>query len=58
MSEPKKINVGAEEAKLVSVEKRSMVVERAAAVRRIGKLGRRLSLRGLKIKDLIAEGRK
>ena len=45
-------------AKLVPVEKKASVEERAAAIRRIQKLGTRLSLTGLKVKDLIAEGRR
>jgi prevent-host-death family protein len=49
---------GAPVAKLVPVKKEASVEERAAAVRRIQKLGARLSLAGLKIKDLIAEGRR
>jgi len=49
---------GAPIAKLVPVKKEASVEERAAAVRRIQKLGARLSLAGLKIKDLIAEGRR
>jgi prevent-host-death family protein len=49
---------GAPVAKLVPVEKKASVEERAAAIRRIQKLGTRLSLTGLKVKDLIAEGRR
>jgi prevent-host-death family protein len=49
---------GAPVAKLVPVEKKASVQERAAAIRRIQKLGTRLSLTGLKVKDLIAEGRR
>ena len=45
-------------AKLVPVEKKASAEERAAAIRRIQKLGTRLSLTGLKVKDLIAEGRR
>ena len=45
-------------AKLVPVRQKSTVDERAAAIQRIQKLGRTLSLGGLKVKDLIAEGRK
>jgi DNA-directed RNA polymerase sigma subunit (sigma70/sigma32) len=37
---------------------RGTAKERAAAVRRIKKLAARLSLRGLKAKDLISEGRR
>jgi prevent-host-death family protein len=49
---------GAPVAKLVPVEKKASAEERAAAIRRIQKLGTRLSLTGLKVKDLIAEGRR
>jgi len=49
---------GSPVARLVPVKKRSTTDERAAAIGRIEKLGQSLSLRGLKIKDLIAEGRK
>ena len=42
----------------VPVKMKTSLDERAAAVARIGKLGQGLSLKGLKIKDLIAEGRK
>lgn len=49
---------GSPVAKLVPVKKRSTADERAAAIGRIEKLGQSLSLRGLKIRDLIAEGRK
>ena len=45
-------------AKLVPVERKASAEERAAAIRRIQKLGTRLSLTGLKVKDLIAEGRR
>ena len=45
-------------ARLVPVEKKASAEERAAAIRRIQKLGTRLSLTGLKVKDLIAEGRR
>ena len=45
-------------AKLVPVRKKVSVEERAAAIRRIQALGSRLSLGGLKIRDLIAEGRR
>jgi prevent-host-death family protein len=49
---------GAPVAKLVPVKKEASAEERAAAVRRIQKLRTRLSLAGLKIKDMIAEGRR
>jgi prevent-host-death family protein len=45
-------------AKLVPVKKEPSAEERGAAIRRIQKLGTRLSLTGLKVKDLIAEGRR
>jgi len=49
---------GAPVAKLVPVKKEASTEERAAAITRIQKLGARLSLGGLKIKDLIREGRR
>jgi prevent-host-death family protein len=49
---------GAPVAKLVPVKKEASAEQRAAAIRRIQKLGTRLSLRGLKVKDLISEGRR
>jgi prevent-host-death family protein len=49
---------GAPVAKLVPVKKEASAEQRAAAIRRIQKLGTGLSLAGLKIKDLIAEGRR
>ena len=45
-------------ARLVTVMKKATVSERAAAVARIQKLGQGLSLGGLKIRNLISEGRK
>ena len=45
-------------AKIVPMKKKATLDERAAAVERIHKLGEKLSLGGLKIKDLIAKGRK
>ena len=45
-------------ARLVPVKKKSTADERAAAIERIERLGGSLGLRGLKIKNLIAEGRK
>jgi len=45
-------------AKLVPVKKEATVEQRAAAISRIQKLSTGLSLAGLKIKDLIAEGRR
>ena len=45
-------------AKLVPVKKEASAEQRAAAIRRIQKLNTGLSLAGLKIKDLIAEGRR
>ena len=44
-------------AKLVSVKKEASLEERAAAIKRIQTLAKGLSLGGLKIKDLISEGR-
>lgn len=49
---------GAPIAKLVPVKKEASPEERVAAIRRIQKRASCLSLRGLKIKDLIAEGRR
>ncbi len=45
-------------AKLVPVKKEASPEERLAAIQRIQKLASRLSLGGLKIKDLINEGRR
>ena len=45
-------------AKLVPMKKKTTAEERAAAIERIHRLGEKLSLGGLKIKNLIAEGRK
>ena len=47
---------GAPVAKLVPVKKEASPEQRAAAISRIQKLSTGLSLRGLKIKDLIHEG--
>jgi len=49
---------GSPVAKLVPMKRKATADERAAAIQRIQKLGKSLSLGGLKIKDLIAEGRK
>jgi prevent-host-death family protein len=49
---------GAPVAKLVPVKKGASREERIAAVERIQKLSAGLSLGGLKIKDLISEGRR
>jgi prevent-host-death family protein len=49
---------GAPVAKLVPIKKEVSVEERAAAIRRIQTLARGLSLGGLKVKDLIREGRR
>ena len=49
---------GAPVAKLVPVKKEVSAEERAAAIRRIQTLARGLSLGGLKVKDLIREGRR
>jgi prevent-host-death family protein len=45
-------------AKLIPVKKATTVQERRAAIERIRKMSQRLSLGGLKIKDLISEGRR
>lgn len=45
-------------AKLVPVKKEASLEERVAAITRIQKLARGLSLRGLRVKDLIGEGRR
>lgn len=49
---------GSPVAKLVPVRKKASVDERRVAIQRIQALGSRLSLGGLKIRDLIAEGRR
>ena len=49
---------GAPVAKLVPVRKEASAEQRAAAIKRIQKLSAGLSLGGLKIKDLINEGRR
>lgn len=49
---------GAPVARLVPVKKEATAEERAAAIRRIQKMSSVLSLRGLKIKDLVSEGRR
>jgi prevent-host-death family protein len=49
---------GAPVAKLVPVKKETSPEERAAAIKRIQALANGLSLGGLKIKDLISEGRR
>ena len=49
---------GAPVARLVPVKKEASREERAAAIQRIQKLAGRLSLGGLKVKDLIREGRR
>jgi prevent-host-death family protein len=49
---------GAPVAKLVPVKKEASPEERVAAIERIHKLASGLSLRGLKAKDLISEGRR
>ena len=48
---------GAPVAKLVPVKKQTTVEERRAASERMIKLSERLTLGGLKIKDMINEGR-
>lgn len=49
---------GAPVARLVPVRKEASVQERLAAIQRIQKLGSGLSLSGLKLRDLIREGRR
>ena len=49
---------GAPVAKLVPVKKRASPEERIAAIGRIEKLASGLSLRGLKVKDLLSDGRR
>jgi prevent-host-death family protein len=49
---------GAPVAKLVPVKKEASLEERVAAITRIQKLARGLSLGGLRVKDLIDEGRR
>jgi prevent-host-death family protein len=49
---------GAPVAKLVPVKKEASPEERFAAIARIQRLATRISLGGLKIKDLISEGRR
>jgi len=45
-------------ARLVPVKKKSTVSERRAAIKRIKEMSKGLSLGGLKIRDLINEGRR
>ena len=45
-------------AKLVPVKKGASLEERVAAIERIQKLASSLSLGGLKVKDLLSEGRR
>ena len=49
---------GAPVAKLVPVKKEASAQERTEAIERIQKRASGLSLRGLKVKDLISEGRR
>jgi len=49
---------GAPVAKLVPIKKEASTEERIAAIERIRELSSGLSLRGLKIKDLLSEGRR
>ncbi len=49
---------GAPVAKLVPVKKEASAEERAAAIERIQRLASGLSLDGLKVKDLLSEGRR
>jgi prevent-host-death family protein len=45
-------------ARLVPVRRKATIEERAAAIARIQKLSQSITLGGLKIKDMISEGRK
>ncbi len=49
---------GAPVAKLIPMAREASPEERLAAIERIQKLANGLSLRGLKVKDLIREGRR
>ncbi len=49
---------GAPVAKLVPVKRVATLEERAAAIMRIQELARGLSLGGLRVKDLVSEGRR
>ena len=49
---------GSPVAKLVPVKREASAEQRAAAIQRIQKLAGGLSLKGLKVKDLIREGRR
>lgn len=49
---------GAPVAKLVPIKKEASAAERADAIQRIQKLAASLSLGGLKVRDLISEGRR
>ena len=49
---------GAPVAQLVPIKKEASAEERVAAIQRIQMLSRGLSLGGLKIKDLVSEGRR
>jgi len=49
---------GSAVAKLIPVKQETTAQERAAAIGRIQKLSAGLSLGGLKVKDLVAEGRR
>ncbi len=49
---------GAPVAKLVPVKKEASPEERVAAIKRIQKLATGLSLSGLKVKELISQGRR
>jgi prevent-host-death family protein len=49
---------GAPVAKLVPVRRKASTEERSAAIKRIQALGSGLSLGGLKVRDLRAEGRR
>lgn len=49
---------GAPVAKLVPIKREARAEERAAAIQRIQTLSRGLSFGGLRIKDLVSEGRR
>ncbi len=49
---------GAPVAKLVPVKKEASLEERTAAIMRIQRLAKGLSLGGLRVKDLVSEGRR
>ena len=58
MTFPFRMLKAANVARLVPVKKEASQEERVAAIERIQKLASGLSLRGLKVKDLLSEGRR